>query len=252
MKRMCALILLAGLLLSVASCHVEPTFEASTPTTTSIEPLSKTNSSYAYDYPDIAPAVAMIPADANLIYVSRDYALPADYAPVLQVCVQTYPEKIEMDISAASQFKIMYDAALAGGVEIIPFSGYRSVSRQKSIFDQEISSYVSKGYSRAEAVNLAAMLILPPGCSEHNSGLAMDITRPGVWDTREDFDTTKEFAWLQTNAHRYGFILRYPSDKQSITDMEYEPWHWRFVGIEPATAMKSRGQCLEEYLGITG
>ena len=79
----------------------------------------------------------------------------------------------------------------------------------------------------------------------------MDITRPGVWDTSKDFDTTKEFAWLQANAHKYGFILRYPVDKQGITDVEYEPWHWRFVGIGPATAMKESGQCFEEYLGIT-
>jgi D-alanyl-D-alanine carboxypeptidase len=106
------------------------------------------------------------------------------------------------------------------------------------------------GYSRAEAVNFAAQSIQPPGCSEHNSGLAIDITRPGVWDTREDFDTTKEFAWLQAHAHEYGFILRYPKDKQNITQVMYEPWHWRYVGVGPATAMKASGQCLEEYLGI--
>jgi D-alanyl-D-alanine carboxypeptidase len=155
-----------------------------------------------------------------------------------------------MEAAAATQYRIMYDTALADGVEIIPCSGYRNVSRQKSIFDQEISSYVGKGYSYAEAVNLTVMWVLPPGCSEHNTGLSMDITSLGVQAINEDFDTTKEFAWLQDNAHEYGFILRYPSDKQEITGMAYEPWHWRFVGTEPATAMKKSGQCLEEYLGM--
>jgi len=272
MKKTWALILLAGILLSVASCRAvpEPERETAAETTASIlspvptlettaddavvvatDPANKASSAYAYDYPGIAPVVAAVPTDPFLIYVSRDYALPANYEPALQVCVSIYPEKIEMEVAAAKQYKAMYDAALADGAELVPFSGYRSISRQKSNFDREIESYVSKGYSRVEAVNLTAQSILPPGCSEHNSGLAMDITRPGVWDTREDFDTTKEFTWLQAHAHEYGFILRYPKDKQDTLNVIYEPWHWRYVGIGPATAMKTSGQCLEEYLGIT-
>ena len=171
--------------------------------------------------------------------------------PALQVCVPYYPDKIEVEANAAAQYKAMHDAALADSVEIVPYSGYRSINHQKDIFDRQINSFVSEGYSRDEAVNLTAMSILPPGCSEHNTGLAMDITRPGVWDTRDDFDVTKEFAWLQSHAHEYGFILRYPKDKQDITDVVYEPWHWRYVGVKSASAMKTSGQCLEEYLGIT-
>jgi D-alanyl-D-alanine carboxypeptidase len=91
-----------------------------------------------------------------------------------------------MEITAAKQYRSMYDAARVDGAKLVPYSGYRSINRQKGNFDRQISSYINKGYSRAEAVNLAAMSILPPGCSEHNSGLAMDI-----WDIREDFDTTK-------------------------------------------------------------
>jgi len=270
MKKTGALILLAGILLSVASCRAAPEPERKTEAETTasilspvqtlettaddaviVDPANKASGAYAYDYPGITPVVAAAPADPYLIYVSRDYALPANYEPALQVCVSIYPEKIEMEVTAAEQYKAMYDAALTDGAELVPFSGYRSISRQKSNFDREIGSYVSKGYSRTEAVNLAAQSILPPGCSEHNSGLAMDITRPGVWDTREDFDTTKEFTWLQAHAHEYGFILRYPKDKQDALNVIYEPWHWRYVGIGTATAMKASGQCLEEYLGIT-
>jgi len=224
-----------------------------TTTTTTTKPVSGTKapgSAYAYDYPGIAPAVAKVPADPYLICVSRDYALPANYAPALKVCVEAYPEKIQMETTAAAQYKKMYDAAKAAGAELIPYSGYRSIARQKSNFDRSIQKNVDRGHSYAQAVNIAAQSILPPGCSEHSAGLAMDITRPGYWDTRVDFETTKEFAWLTAHGHEYGFILRYPKDKTAITQITYEPWHWRYVGIGPATAMKKSGQCLEEYLGL--
>ena len=87
------------------------------------------------------------------------------------------------------------------------------------------------------------MVIKPPGCSEHNLGVAMDIIA-----TADNFYTTEEYAWLMENAADYGFILRYPQDKQYITRVEYEPWHWRYVGVEHAHAIKASGLCLEEYL----
>ena len=102
------------------------------------------------------------------------------------------------------------------------------------------------GYSRVEATQMAATRILPPGTSEHNAGLAMDIC---VASTSANFEQTDEFAWLMENAADYGFILRYPEDKQDITKITYEPWHWRYVGVENAKAMKASGECLEEYLG---
>ena len=221
-----------------------------TATTTSKKPSNKAGGAYDYDYPGISPAVAAVPSDPYLIYVSRDYALPANYSPALQVCVESYPEKIQMEATAAAQYKAMYEAAKTDGAELIPYSGYRSAQRQKSNFDRLIQTNVDRGYSYVQAVNLAAQEILPPGCTEHSAGLAMDITRPGVWDTREDFETTKEFAWLQAHGHEYGFILRYPKDKLALTQITYEPWHWRYVGVGPATEMKASGQCLEEYLGI--
>lgn len=277
--------MLAGIFFLTTSCRAEPvaepetTVEVAKPTTSAVletdSPIASTtsgattstlteialapsvaapsatnNSSYGYNYPGIAPVVATVPADPYLICVNRNYVLPANYSPVLQVCVSTYPEKIQMESTAATQYKAMYTAALADGAELIPYSGYRSIAHQKNNFDNKIASYVNKGYSRAEAVNFAAQSIQPPGCSEHNSGLAMDITRPGVWDVREDFDTTKEFAWLQAHAHEYGFIMRYSKEKRSITQVMYEPWHWRYVGVGPATEIKASGQCLEEYLGI--
>ena len=86
---------------------------------------------------------------------------------------------------------------------------------------------------------------MPPGSSEHNLGYAMDIVC-----VEEYFEDSKQFKWLQKNAADYGFILRYPKDKQNITKVTYEPWHWRYVGVEAAKAMKSSNLCLEEYMGV--
>ena len=118
-------------------------------------------------------------------------------------------------------------------------------SRQKNNFERKINTYIDAGYSKVEATQKAATIILPPGTSEHNAGLAMDIC-----SLEQNFEETKEFEWLCENAADYGFILRYPEDKQDITKIIYEPWHWRYVGVEAAQEMKASGECLEEYLGV--
>jgi D-alanyl-D-alanine carboxypeptidase len=204
---------------------------------------------YAFDYEGIHPAVAAFaPDEWYLLLVNRDFSLPADYKPATAVCVDVYQEKRELDARVAPHYREMYYAALRDGAELIPYSGYRRISTQKTNFENKISYWRGKGYSQAEAVHLAAQSILPPGCSEHEAGLSMDITRPGVWDVREDFEDSKEFAWLQKHAASYGFTLRYPKNKTEVTQIRYEPWHWRYVGVEAAQAMKKSGQCLEEYL----
>ena len=101
--------------------------------------------------------------------------------------------------------------------------------------------------SREEAAKKAATVILPPGTSEHNLGLAMDIC-----NTYDSFANGEEYAWLVENAHKYGFILRYTAEKQEITGIVPEPWHWRFVGVEYAEKIKESGLCLEEYLDSIG
>ncbi|MDR1927499.1 MAG: M15 family metallopeptidase [Oscillospiraceae bacterium] len=205
---------------------------------------------YDFDYPNIHPALAVFNQhEWHLMLVSRRFALPADYAPETAVCVPgVYKEELKMDARVAPIYYEMYKAAKKDGAELIPYSGYRSITRQKGNFERKIAYYQTQGNSYAQAVNLAAMVILPPGCSEHEAGLAMDITRPGVWGAVESFEDSKEFAWLQKNAANYGFILRYPKDKTKITQVSYEPWHWRYVGKEAALLMQKSGECLEEYL----
>jgi vancomycin resistance protein YoaR len=96
-----------------------------------------------------------------------------------------------------------------------------------------------------EAKIKAATIIMPPGSSEHNLGYAMDIVCVDEW-----FEDTQEFKWLQEHAADYGFIMRYPESKQDITKVIYEPWHWRYVGVEAAKELKASGLVLEEYMGV--
>lgn len=209
---------------------------------------------YPYDYPGIHPAAAVFKEDEwYLLLVNRDFALPEGFKPQTAVCLPgVYEENRELDARVAPIYREMYYAALQDGIELVPYSGYRRHSTQKSNFEKKVASYRNQGYSNAEAVNLAARIVLPPGCSEHEAGLAMDIVRPGVWELQVSFENSKQFAWLSEHAADYGFILRYAKDKQDVTKITYEPWHWRYVGAEAAKEIKEREVCLEEYLGVVG
>lgn len=202
---------------------------------------------YKYAYAGFMPAYAdMNVSDWRLILVNRDYILPDGYMPTLERAVEDSYSDVKLDYRVAPYYNEMYQAALEDGVELVPISGYRSVERQTRNFENKIQKYINDGYSKIEATQMAATIILPPGTSEHNAGLAMDIC-----SLYESFENTEEFEWLSENAADYGFILRYPEDKQDITKIVYEPWHWRYVGVEAAKAMKASGQCLEEYLGVS-
>ena len=151
-----------------------------------------------------------------------------------------------MEEGVTPYYEEMYTAAKKDGITLTPYSAYRSYERQKNNYINLTKQYKSQyKLSEEDAARKAATVILPPGTSEHNLGLAMDIC-----NTRDDFANTKEFKWLTENAHKYGFILRYTAEKQDIMGIVPEPWHWRFVGVEYAEAFKDSGLCLEEYLGI--
>lgn len=139
----------------------------------------------------------------------------------------------------------MYAAAKLSGCVLTPYSGYHTYALQETTYTRKVNFYVNKGMSAEEANQKASAQVLPAGCSEHNAGLSMDIV-----SASSDFINTKEYKWLCENAHNYGFILRYPEDKTAITGMNFEPWHWRYVGTQAAKEMKEKNQCLEEYLGL--
>ncbi|MBO4342131.1 MAG: M15 family metallopeptidase [Clostridia bacterium] len=233
---------------STASQVENKTTTTSSPskTQTSAAASSGKKADYEYSYAGFNPQYAnMDVADWTLILVNRDYILPEDYVPKLAYSVEGDTDSKKLDYRVAPHYNEMYKAAKADGIILDTVSGYRSYSLQKTNFENKIAKYENQGYGRAEATRMAAKIILPPGTSEHNAGLAMDIC-----SLEQSFENSKEFRWLMKNAERFGFILRYPKDKQDITEIIYEPWHWRYVGVENAKKINASGLCLEEYLGV--
>lgn len=136
----------------------------------------------------------------------------------------------------------MFDAARAEGIYPIVREGYRTAEEQQEILDDKIQAYINEGYSRARAEKTAKEWVALPGTSEHQLGIAVDINAD-----KSKCSNDEVYEWLAENAYKYGFILRYPAGKQEITGTSYEPWHYRYVGIEAAREIHERGICLEEY-----
>jgi D-alanyl-D-alanine carboxypeptidase len=179
----------------------------------------------------------------HLAIVGVNYPLPDRYTPNLSEAVEG--SAVKLDARAATHYREMYNAAKGAGCILTPYSGYHSYSLQESTYTRKLNYYISQGMTEEQAAAETQKKVLPAGCSEHNAGLCMDIV-----SASSDFVNTKEFQWLCDNAANYGFILRYPENKQEITGVSYQPWHWRYVGVDAAKEMAQSGQCLEEYLGI--
>ena len=149
---------------------------------------------------------------------------------------------------ACDAFLSMQKAAAADGVTVWMQSGYRSVKYQTSLYERKTKYYLDKGYDNATAKEKAAAVGNPPGYSEHNCGLAADLNSPEHTGLDEGFEKTAAFRWLCEHAGDYGFILRYPKDAEDKTEIIYEPWHWRYVGVENAAKINASGLCFEEYI----
>ncbi len=192
------------------------------------------------------PATVIPITDAekwNLAIINIKYPLPDSYAPTLSNAISG--SNIQLDSRVSERYAEMYAAAKLSGCVLTPYSGYHSYALQETTYNRKVNFYINQGISAEEANQKARAQVLPAGCSEHNAGLAIDIV-----SASSDFINTKEYKWLCENAHNYGFILRYPEDKTAITGMNFEPWHWRYVGTQAAKEMKENNQCLEEYLGL--
>ncbi len=197
--------------------------------------------------PDSSVQLTGSAEDWRLILANKNSPLPEGYSPEL---VTLADSSLQMQTEAAAAFDEMRQAANATGLHLMACSTFRSVERQTELYDAEVQKWMDKGYEEAEAKEKAATVVMIPGCSEHNTGLAVDVGSVTNQRVEEDFENEPEFDWLQQHAAEYGFILRYPSDKQAITGVSYEPWHYRYVGVENAKAIKESGLCLEEYLGL--
>ena len=142
----------------------------------------------------------------------------------------------EISNEAYSSFKRLVRDAKKEGLTIIANSTYRSYEDQEIVYHQKIDQLGQEG---------ADLIATKPGFSEHQTALAVDVSTPGY--TTTTFETSEEYAWLQENAHKYGFILRYPKGKKHITGIEYESWHYRYVGAEMAAKIKVEGITFDEY-----
>ena len=136
----------------------------------------------------------------------------------------------------------MFDAARKDGIYPVVWEGYRTYEEQQKILDDKIKAYINEGYSQSRAERTAKEWVALPGTSEHQLGIAVDINADKSKSSNDE-----AYTWLAANAHNYGFILRYPQGKQEITGTSYEPWHYRYVGVDAAREIYERGICLEEY-----
>ena len=127
-------------------------------------------------------------------------------------------------------------------------SPYRSIQKQDRLFTESVNYYKNQGFSESDAIKKANISRTFTGTSEHNTGFGFDILEKGNWTLSEGFEKTAQFKWLMENAENYGFILRYRKDKTNITGIMYEPWHFRYVGVEHAKKINSMNMCLEEYI----
>lgn len=183
----------------------------------------------------------------ELLLVNKKRSIPSTYKPTKLVEPNVrFPfshddPKRYMDSRAVGSFEALVHAAWSQNVKLYAQSGYRSYSRQAELYN-----YYKRVYGESYASRISAR----PGTSEHQTGLAMDVTAASVgYDLNENFANTKEGRWVAKQAHKYGFIVRYPKGKETITGYAYEPWHLRYVGKDAAREMYDKGLTLEQYLG---
>lgn len=212
------------------------------------------------------PTISSTVEDDRPQYVQRgEYKLDAEHTNLLLVngknpISENYDRQVNLaviddkyrqpgyDLNQISQevypyLVAMCEAAFADDVALKVCSPYRSFNIQKMLFERQVNKWKNTGLSEIDAETKAATIVSRPGTSEHQTGLAIDFVK-----ANEDFENHPAFEWLNEHAAEYGFILRYPEDKQEKTGVIYESWHYRFVGIYEAQKIKKSGLCLEEYI----
>ena len=165
-----------------------------------------------------------------------------------------FPDNVNLNLVSFNGYQVadtiyndlarMYNAALNDNITLKINNAYRSKDEQNQIFESKMNAYENEGYTKEKAYEQTTLTVQVPGYSEHETGLAIDFSNEGHYDENE-----KMWEWLKNNAYKYGFILRYPEDKYEITKINYEPWHYRYVGKKAAKDITNKNLTLEEYLG---
>ena len=168
--------------------------------------------------------------------------IPAEYRKTDVIYLHYIAEKA-LEAMMNDMFALGYD-------DTYVTSAYRRYDKQQQLFDRYVNNLVNQGMSYDAAYAEVLKDTALPGQSEHQTGLCVDLTTKTIVTVDNRFADTEVFAWLQDNAWKYGFVLRYPENKVAITGYSYESWHYRFVGYDVASIMHQTGLCYEEYLEI--
>ncbi len=230
--------------------------EESSSSSSSEESHESSFSSSSESMPESSSEVSAEPEEYSeysaLILVNPWNYIPEDYT----VELENVQGKYNLDAKAAESARNFVAAAGKAGYDMVLCSAYRTVEKSAELYSKKVDEFINAGYDEASAKVQAAKWVAPPGTSEHHTGLAMDLVSSDYWgyysDLEHDYENFDSFKWMYKHCAEFGFILRYPKDKQDITGITYEPWHYRYVGVEAATYIMENGLCLEEYLEQIG
>ena len=182
----------------------------------------------------------------NLFLVNPWNPIPDNYEPEL-----TYLKNGQaVDSRCYPELQQMMDDCRAAGLEPLICASYRTMEKQEALFEDKEARLIQEGCPENEVEAEAAKVVAYPETSEHQLGLALDIVDVSYQQLDTEQENTPVQQWLLKNSWKYGFVLRYPTDKSNITGIIYEPWHYRYVGKEAAAEMYENKLCLEEYLGV--
>lgn len=189
--------------------------------------------------------------DQLLLLINREHTLTADWRPadlldIAGLAPSTKSTLLLRDRAANAYLKMYAAYSAEKGLTMRTVSGFRSYSTQKSLFNSRVASRQKAGQSYQNALNNTALYTAYPGASEHQSGLAIDLSTSG--GLSNNFRATEQGKWMLSRCWDFGFILRYASDKTPITGIAYEPWHYRYVGLPHAWIIRDNGWALEEYM----
>ena len=187
-------------------------------------------------------------SDQRLTLVNANLPYEAEPAPQLAVADDATGQQLEAEAAAA--YREMAAAALADGVSLRLVSGYQDAAARQAALDRCRQFYLDKGRTQAEAEALAATLVPAADCNESGTGYAAEILSLEYENADAGFAEDRAFSWLSAYGAEFGFILRWPQDRQAATGMAYQPWHWRYVGRENALAIRASGLSLEEFLAL--
>ena len=249
MKRAICAALFAALLL--CACTPIDKGDGSSGTSSGVSSQGESGVGAAVDKTD---KIITVPSEDDpnwALFLGNNYnQLPDDYVPQLSPVTkeQSFHHK------AADDFKAMLADAQAAGFNLYVVCTYRTIEYQKNLLENDIQKRIKEGLSSEEARQAAEFNIQKPGKSEHNTGLAVDILSGDYYyhhsTMEESFEYDAEAIWMAEHCAEYGFILRYPKGKQDVTGIIFEPWHFRYVGVEIATYIMENNLTLEEYLGV--